>query len=245
MKAAQKEMSERSCVVTRQVHEPSEMIRFVLSPTGEVVPDLKRKLPGRGVWVTAEAKYIAEALRKGAFGRGFKAKVQAAPDLVERIEELLARDALQFLALANKAGVVVTGAAKIEAALAKGPVALVLHARDASADGVRKLGQAFTRILGDGAQAVPRLRLFDAAQMDLALGRSNVIHAALKASAAADAFYERCQRLELYRGPDAKVADKSIDESDVATHQHREAAMDVHSASEDRMSGSGPRIKDA
>jgi predicted RNA-binding protein YlxR (DUF448 family) len=195
------------------------MIRFVLSPEMEVVPDLKRKLPGRGVWVTARAHYVAEAVRKGAFGRGFKAKVSAPPDLADRIDALLMRDALQFLALANKAGVVIAGSAKVEAAIARGGVAVLLHAADAGADGVRKLGQALTRNHGQGAAEVPRVRLFDGAQMDLALGRSNVIHAALKASAATDAFLERCRRVELYRSSAPTETGPRIERDDVATHE--------------------------
>jgi len=234
MKAAHKEMAERSCVVTRMVHPPQEMIRFVLSPDGELVPDLKRKLPGRGVWVTARAKYIDQAVRKGAFGRGFKAKIIAPPDLASRIDDLLVRDALQFLALANKAGVVIAGAAKVEAAIAKRSIKLVLHAADAGADGVRKLGQVLFRVLGDRAEAVPRIRLFDTAQMDLALGRSNVIHAALKVSAATEAFYERCQRLEHYRSSDPAEDDERKNTDDAATHRDIYGETGLTPVSEDK-----------
>ena len=64
---------ERTCVVTRRKGQPDDMIRFVAAPDGTVVPDLKRKLPGRGVWVTASAATVAEAVKKGSFARGLRA----------------------------------------------------------------------------------------------------------------------------------------------------------------------------
>ncbi len=194
------EASERTCVVTRQVLDPAQMFRFVLAPDGTVTPDLKHKLPGRGVWVTATAEKVAEAVRKQAFTRGFKAKVQASESLADDLDALLVRDALQFLALVNKSGAVVVGSAKVETAITKGPLSGLLHAKDGGADGVRKLDQVVFRTYGDDGDRLPRVRLFETGQLDLALGRTNVIHAALKRSAASDAFLERCRRLASYRG---------------------------------------------
>ncbi len=96
------------------------MIRFVLGPDATVVPDIRRKLPGRGVWVSGETRAWRRRVKRQAFARGFKAKVAAAPDLAAESEALLARDCLQALSMANKAGVVVAGFAKVEAALAGG-----------------------------------------------------------------------------------------------------------------------------
>jgi len=192
---------ERTCIVTRAKGSPDQMIRFVAAPDGTVTPDLKRRLPGRGVWVTATAKAVAAAVNKGAFARGLRAKVTASAALAEEVDALLARDALQYLSLVNKAGLVVTGFAKVEKLIAgEAPIAGMIHAVDAGDDGVRKMGQLLSRRYGEAAAAVPRAILFASGQMDLALGRANVIHAALKTGPAAQAFFARARRLSLYRG---------------------------------------------
>jgi uncharacterized protein len=173
------------------------MIRFVIGPDATVVPDIRRKLPGRGVWVMARADKIAEAVRRQAFARGFKSKVSASETLPEQIRELLGKDCLQALALANKAGQVVTGFAKVEEAITKGVVVMLIHAREAGADGVRKLAQALRRrqAVGDPAS---QINLFTSLQLDLALGRTNVIHAALTEGTASRNFAAKCARLEFY-----------------------------------------------
>jgi len=195
--------SQRTCIVTRRKGPPDEMIRFVAGPDGAVVPDLKRKLPGRGVWVSAEAARVAEAVKKGLFARALRGKAQAPAELADQVGALLERDALQALSLANKAGVVVTGFAKVEKLIADQEVAGLVHARDAGADGVRKLDQVVHRVFGARAGEVQRSRLFASDQLDLALGRSNVVHAALKTGPAASAFLTRALRLSQYRGEGA------------------------------------------
>ena len=188
---------ERTCVVTRASGSPDGMIRFVRGPENVVFPDLRRKLPGRGVWVTAKAETVAEAVRKGAFSRGFKGPATAPPTLVDDIDRLLERDALQSLSMANKAGAVVTGFTKVEAALSTGKYGVLVHASDAAPDGRRKLETVFTRARGGNGDCVI---LFDSAQLGLALGRSHVIHAALAEAAATAAFLARCRTLAYFRG---------------------------------------------
>src|SRR6202030_2727878 len=105
---------ERMCVATRTVRPVADMIRFVIGPDGEAVPDLKRKLPGRGVWVTATQSALGEAIRRKVFARGFKRDVRLPADLVSRTELLLEQAVLDALAIAGKGGQVVTGFAKVE-----------------------------------------------------------------------------------------------------------------------------------
>ena len=136
-------------VVTRQIRAPDELIRFVLGPDNAVVPDLKRKLPGRGVWVGLSRALVAQAVKKQLFSRGLRQKASASPDLPDLIETLLRRDAAQGLALANKAGLVTTGFAKVESAIASGKIAALVHAVDGAPDGKRKLRQALRRRFGD------------------------------------------------------------------------------------------------
>lgn len=196
---------ERTCIVTRAKGTPEDMIRFVIGPDATVVPDIRRKLPGRGVWVTARADRVAEAVKRQAFTRGFKTKVVASEALAAEIEELLTKDCLQALSLANKAGQVVTGFSKVEEAIATGAIAGLVHAADCGADGVRKLGQSLRRRFGD-EPAVPRIDLFPSSQLDLALGRANVIHAALIEGTASAGFLERCRKLALYGSGSSQAA---------------------------------------
>jgi predicted RNA-binding protein YlxR (DUF448 family) len=175
------------------------MLRFVMGPDGDVVPDLKRNLPGRGVWVSADAGHVAQAVKRQLFAKAFKEKVRASASLAEDIDRLLEQQALQALSMCNKAGLVTTGAAKVEAFLGSSPVAALVHASDGGADGIRKMGQVLARTKVEAAALVPRITLFASGQLDLALGRSNVIHAALKSGAAVEAFLERCRRLAHYR----------------------------------------------
>lgn len=141
------EPRERKCAVSQQVLPVDRLIRFVLDPDGQVVPDLKRTLPGRGVWVTATQEAVAKAEkdRKRVFGRGFKAEARVDPGLAERVADLMSRAALQALPMTRKAGGLVTGFSKVEAALRGGNVVGLIHACDAAEDGVRKLAAAASR----------------------------------------------------------------------------------------------------
>jgi hypothetical protein len=188
--------TERFCVATRSVRPVDDMIRFVLGPDG-VVPDLKRKLPGRGVWITATRKALSEALARKAFARSFKRDVKVAPDLAELTERLLVRAALDALAIAGKAGLAVAGFAKVEAALMRVNVVALLHSADARPDGVKKLtGTLQTR---PDADRILVVTAFGPAELDLALGRSNVVHAALLAGPASNTFLARFHRLDRFR----------------------------------------------
>jgi len=203
---------ERFCAVTRMVKPVDELIRFVVGPDGNVVPDLKRKLPGRGIWITASRANLAEAVKRHAFARGFRRDVKVAPDLTVQTEALLERAALDALAIAGKAGLAVTGTVRVEHALAAGHVAGLVHASDAAADGVRKLDAALRRSMPAQAEKTPVIRAFTSAQLDLALARTNVVHAALLAGSASSTFLARCVRLEGFRSenPGRRGASASV-----------------------------------
>jgi predicted RNA-binding protein YlxR (DUF448 family) len=188
--------AERFCVATRTVKPVDEMIRFVVGPDG-VVPDVKRKLPGRGLWITADRATLKEAIAKKLFARGFKRDVRATPELVDETERLLVRSALDALAIAGKAGLVMQGFGKAEAALNRDRVTGLIHAAEAKPDGVAKLKSALRQ--RDDADAIAVIATFTSAQLDLALGRSNVVHAALLAGPPSDTFLARFARLERFR----------------------------------------------
>jgi predicted RNA-binding protein YlxR (DUF448 family) len=191
--------AERLCVATRTVRPVSDLIRFVVGPEGDAVPDVKHRLPGRGVWVTATQEALDEAIRRKAFARGFKREVRLPSDLVARTERQLDRAALDALAIAGKAGLVVAGFAKAEAALERGNAIVLLHAAEASPEGTRKLDSALRR--GPGGW-LPVIGFLTSAQLDLALNRPNVVHAALLAGPVSETFLARCRRLERFRAGD-------------------------------------------
>jgi hypothetical protein len=194
----------RMCAVTRAVRPIDELIRFVVAPSGEVIADLKRKLPGRGLWVSASHKAVAEAARRNQFGKGFKRDVRVSSALATDTENLLVRSAIEALAMAAKAGQAVSGFAKVEAALAQHQAVALIHAVDGAADGIRKLDAIARQNAGnsDDSREFPIVGVLTSEQLDLALGRSNVIHAALLAGAASKTFLSRSQILVRYRMAD-------------------------------------------
>jgi len=194
--------SERTCIVTRKKSSPETMLRFVRSPNGMVVPDLKRKLPGRGVWLIPSRSVVEMAIKKKAFARAFKAETQTSPGLAEEVGRLLERAARESFSLANKAGQVVAGYGKVEEALGRGQVLAVLHASDAADDGVRKVGQLVRRSIEAGANEIKIITSLPSDDLGLALGRSHVIHAALLGGSAALACLARMEFLRVYGAVD-------------------------------------------
>lgn len=171
-------MTERMCIVTREVKPIGELVRFVLAPDHTVVPDIKCDLPGRGVWVSASHEAVARAVAKNAFGRGFKAAARAGTDLADLVGTLLSRRALGLLSLAQKAGLVRTGFTKVQNLIETRRAVLVIHAADAAGDGVRKITGKISSVFGSDA-AIAAVRVFISEELSLALGRPHVIHAAL------------------------------------------------------------------
>jgi uncharacterized protein len=226
--------SERFCVVLRAVRPTDEMLRFVAGPDGTVVPDVKRKLPGRGVWVTATRETVAAAVKRGALQRGLKANVKVPADLPDLVDHLLERATLDALAMARKAGRIVAGFDRVEAAILAGRLAALIHAADAASDGVRKLasklhpptageGQgAFASPVGAELQSdIPIIRTFTSSQLDLALGRPHVIHAALLSGREGESFLARWRTLERYRMNLGRGAPRRADHEAVQPHAAR------------------------
>jgi predicted RNA-binding protein YlxR (DUF448 family) len=198
----------RLCVATREVKPIDALIRFVVGPDRSVVPDLKRKLPGRGAWVTASRDVLATAVKRGAFARAFRAEVKAAPDLPEQVERLMERALLDALGVARKARQLVVGHAQVEAAAEQGAAVAVLHASDAGPEGVRQILAAIRRGSAPGAPNVPVIPVFTSAQLHLALARPNVVHAALLAGRASDTVIARWRSLADFRQAEPSGEDK-------------------------------------
>ena len=190
---------ERTCIVTRAVQNPDRLIRFVAGPDGFVVPDIAGKLPGRGVWVSANRACVEQAVNKRLFSRGLKKAVQAAADLPALVDTLLEQRALAALGFARKAGECITGLGKVERALIGGRASAVLHATDGAPDGLRKLQNARTAASHMHPSSPKVFRIFTEPQMSLALGATNVIHAALVRGGAAQACLRHLKKLAAYR----------------------------------------------
>lgn len=185
---------ERRDLVTRQVMDESALIRFVVAPDGQVVPDLARKLPGRGLWVAADRASVTAAAR-GLFSRAAKAPVQAAPDLADQVESLLVRRCLEQLGLARREGVLISGFEKSAAAIKGGRAAWLIEAADGARDGRQRL----MALMRHAARPVSLCGAFGAEELSLALGLENAIHSVLLAGGRADRWTLEVNRLAGFR----------------------------------------------
>jgi uncharacterized protein len=182
---------ERRDIVSGEVMDEARLIRFVAGPQAAVVPDLARKLPGRGIWVAADRASVDTAARKGLFSRAAKTKLAAAPDLADQVEFLLKRRLLSALGLARRAGDLTSGFEKVSAAIGAGRAAWLIEASDGAADGRRKL----RAVVRKQSRPPGVIGVFSSTELGLALGLENVIHTAFLAGRAADHWTQDVQRL--------------------------------------------------
>ncbi len=189
----------RQCALTRSERPTGELIRFVAGPGDAIYPDLSRKLPGRGVWITADRASIAAAIKSRAFARSLKRKVEVPEDLPELVERQLTQRAIEALALANKAGLVICGFDKINTLLERDRVAALSHGADAARDGCDKLDRKYRAIAAEHGYKPVIINILTIDEMGLAMGRSNVVHAALIPGGAAKNFIGRAEKLARYR----------------------------------------------
>jgi predicted RNA-binding protein YlxR (DUF448 family) len=186
---------QRRDVVSGAVMDEARLIRFVAGPDGAVVPDLARKLPGRGLWVAADRTSVETAARKGGFSRSAKTRLSAPADLADQVERLLLRRVLDGLGLARRAGELTSGFEKAAAAIASGKAAWMIEAADGAPDGRRKLLQVARRL-----DSAPRLLgLFASDELSLALGLGNVIHLVFLAGRGAERWTADVERLSGFR----------------------------------------------
>ncbi|MDZ4790436.1 MAG: RNA-binding protein [Hyphomicrobiales bacterium] len=190
----------RMCALTRERREDDNLLRFVLDPENHVTPDIRRKLPGRGVWLTPTRSVVADAVKRKVFARGFKTAALTDADLPELTEKLLRRAALQSLAMGNKAGQAVSGFAKVDQMVGGGEAQAVMHAIDGSDGGVEKINRKYRAVAAAKKTDVFIVRAFAIAELSVALGRENVVHAALKYSGVTDKFVREVQRWLVYNG---------------------------------------------
>jgi uncharacterized protein len=177
----------RTCIATGETGAPDRMIRFVVGPEADVVPDLARRLPGRGLWVKAERAAVERAVAKNLFARAARASVKPASDLAERVERLLLERALTDLSRARRAGRAVAGFVKVEQMVGQRRAGLLIVADEADGDGLGKL-EAMSRATG-----LPIARLGDAAALGGIFGRDQAVYVAVARDDAGGAFIERIE----------------------------------------------------
>ncbi|MCB2129308.1 MAG: RNA-binding protein [Rhodobacteraceae bacterium] len=191
---------DRRCIVTGDVQPKAGLVRFVVSPEGQVLPDLAGKLPGRGIWVTADRDTIEKAAKKGLFARAAKAPVTVPDNLVDMVEAGLARRIVETVSLARKAGRAVAGFEKVKGWLADGKAKVLLQASDGSERGKGKLWTP------EGGRWFGCLT---ASELGLAFGRDSVIHGALGAGGLSERVVEEAAKLTgLRRNDGGKPAGK-------------------------------------
>ncbi|MCX8508133.1 MAG: RNA-binding protein [Rhodobacteraceae bacterium] len=188
-----REYPERRCVVTGEVQPKAGLIRFVLSPEGVVFPDLAAKLPGRGIWVTADRDALHKAASKGLFARAAKAQATVPDGLVDLVEAGLAKRLVELISLERKAGYAVCGYEKVKDWIVDGRARVLLQASDGSERGKGKLRTP------EGGRWFGCLT---ANELGQAFGRDSVVHAALAAGGLTKRVVEEAAKLNGLRQAD-------------------------------------------
>ncbi len=178
---------ERRCIATGESQPKAGLIRFVVGPDLTVLPDVAEKLPGRGIWVSADRRALEKAQGGGLFARAARQQVVVPPTLIGDVEAALVRRITGLLSLSRKAGQAVTGYEKVKSWIETDRAAVVLQASDGSERGKSKL-RAPDRKRG-------KIEALNASELGLAFGRESAIHAALSAGGLTSRIVDEAQRL--------------------------------------------------
>jgi predicted RNA-binding protein YlxR (DUF448 family) len=182
----------RRCIASGSTLPTDRLVRFIIDPQGTVIADILGKLPGRGLWVQASGAHIDQALEKNMFAKAARCRVDVDKNLRVQVEAGLARRCGEILGLANRAGQAVAGFEKVRTAVRTGRAAVLIAAADASPQGLQKM-----RSLAPGLVQVDCLSV---TELSLAMGRENVVHAALAPGGLAPRFLIETARLDGVRG---------------------------------------------
>jgi predicted RNA-binding protein YlxR (DUF448 family) len=191
----------RKCIATGELLPQAGLIRFVAGPDGMIVPDILGKLPGRGIWVSAQRAALEKAVAKGLFARAAKQPVRLPDDLVNTVEAQLAHRLIDLIALARKSGLAVAGFEKVKDWLNKEDVKVLLQSSDGSERGKSKLWTP------EGARYVGWLTTQELGQ---AFGRETVVHAAIGAGGLAPRVVEEAARLKGLRVSEGGQARRKV-----------------------------------
>jgi len=189
-------LRERRCIVSGETLPEDRLIRFVVSPDGEIVPDVGAVLPGRGIWVEARASALGAAVKRNLFAKAARAQVKVAPGIAALVEQQLVARIQADLGMARRAGQLLLGFDTVTAEIRSAtPPALLLEARDGAADGKRKVfGAAHARGL-----KIETIECLTSRELGVAVGRENVIHAALKSGRLQERLSFDARRLSGFR----------------------------------------------
>lgn len=186
-RAKTRDEPERRCIVSGESGGRRGLVRFVVGPEGDVIPDLAAKLPGRGIWVTADRESLETAVRKKLFARAARQTVKVPDGLADLVEAGLTKRVIELISLARKAGDAVAGFEKVKGWLATGEAEILIQAEDGSARGRTKLRPP-------GGQET-LISVLNARELGLAFGREHVIHGALAAGGLSTRVVEDAARL--------------------------------------------------
>lgn len=199
-------VADRRCLVTREAEPRAGMIRFVIDPDGAVVPDLAERLPGRGLWVSADREILSRAVDKKMFGRAAKRSVEIDPNLVDRVERLLVDRVIELLGLARRAGLAISGHDKVREALSTRRPGLLLEASDGAEDAVRRMRS----LAGDR----PVAGILSGEELGRPFGRDRVVHCFVDGagvgSGSVNRLIRETKRLEGLRGGAVEVPVKRV-----------------------------------
>lgn len=187
---------ERTCIATGEALPEERLVRFALAPDGAVTPDVAAKLPGRGVWVSADRASVEKAVKRNAFARGFKTTAEAAPDLADQVEALLARRCLDLLGMAMRGGTIAVGTVQAEDAIRRAPPLWLIEAEDGAVDGREKLVRLAFGLWGEEPKIAG---CFTSRDLGVALGRDPVVHAVLLQESMAQRWTVEIGRLSGFR----------------------------------------------
>ncbi len=188
----------RRCIVTGELRPKAELLRFVVGPDGGLVADVKGALPGRGLWLLPRRPIIDKACKRQLFAKAARSKVAVPEGLGLQVAQLLRRRCLDLIGLARRAGQVVSGFDQVRPWLVSGRAGVLLAAQDGAADGRGRL-KALGRSLRPD---LPLIEIFSSAELSAALGRENVVHAALSEGGLAESLRSEAARLAGVLGED-------------------------------------------
>ena len=197
----------RRCIATGDTQPPDGMVRFVVGPEGLLCPDLGRELPGRGIWVGCRRNLVDRAVKKRLFARAAKGPVTVPDDMADQVESVMVRRCLDLLGLGKRAGQLTLGSEKVRAILRKDFAAIAITAADGAENGRRKLLSGdLDRVNASGHPARNVVDLFTVAELSLALGRENVVHAVLRKGGLTDRFLNESRQLRKFRDEPVRLA---------------------------------------
>jgi predicted RNA-binding protein YlxR (DUF448 family) len=168
------------------------MLRFVVAPDGDLVPDVDGGLPGRGLWLSADRDMLNTACAGNLFAKAARTRVRVPADLADRVEGLLLRRCLDLIGLARRAGQAVAGFEKVRARLSAGRAGVLLAAVDGAAGGRARVRAR--------APNVPVLEVFEAVELGAAMGRERAVHVVVGPGGLAESLLRQAARLEAFRG---------------------------------------------